>query len=59
MKLDRALQWLVSNGITGIHFISWFKGECKGSDLEMHRLLLAGLDNSALKPIIAGRNFKL
>lgn len=58
-KLDRALTWLISNQTTGAKFVSWFKVECKNSDLEMHRLLLSAVDNDALKPVVAGRNFKL
>ncbi len=57
-KLDRALAWLVLNGISGTKFLDWFKVECKSSDLEMHRLLVSVVDNADLKPVIAGRNFK-
>lgn len=57
-KLDQALAWLVLNGTVGAKFIRWFKEECKSSDLEMHRMLLSVIDNVALQPVIAGRNFK-
>jgi hypothetical protein len=57
-KLDIALKWLVVNKITGGEFVAWFKYSCKGSDLEMHRLLLAIIDHLKLAPIISGRNFR-
>ncbi len=55
--LESAMRWLIANNITGGHFVRWFKGPCKNSDLEMHRLLLAILENTQLAPVIAGRNF--
>lgn len=58
-KLDAALKWLTTNNVTGSRFVEWFKVECKNSDLEMHRLLLSVVDNGKLKPVIAGRNFKV
>ncbi len=57
-KLDKALAWLISNDTTGRKFVSWFTVECKGSDLEMHRLLLSAVDNQKLRPVIAGRDFR-
>ena len=57
-KLDSALQWLIANGFVGKQFMGWFKTVCQSSDLEMHRLLLAIVDNLQLAPIIIGRNFR-
>lgn len=57
-KLDAALRWLINENFTGVRFVNWFKHSCKGSDLEMHRVLLAVLDHAQLAPVIAGRNFR-
>lgn len=58
-KLEKALKWLISNNLTGRRFVSWFNHVCSKSDLELHRNLLAVVDNSDQTPLIAGRNFKL
>jgi hypothetical protein len=58
-QIDSALKWLISNNLIGKRFVAWFTYVCKGSDLELHRLLLAVLANSKLAPVVAGRNFKL
>lgn len=55
--LNKALIWLIENGIIGNAFIKWFNETCK-TELEMHRLLLSIVENDVLKPIIAGQNFK-
>lgn len=57
-KLDTALRWLISNGLTGAKFLNWFSAECHNSDLEMHRKLLEVVDNAPLERVIAGKNFK-
>lgn len=56
-KIDLALKWLVAHHIIGRHFVAWFKTECKNSDLEMHRLLLAIANNEEVGRVIAGKNF--
>lgn len=58
-KLNTALMWLINNRYTGFSFVSWFKSECKNSDLEMHRLLLSIVDNLQLGRVVAGKNFKI
>lgn len=58
-KLDRALAWLIAAGYTGKAFADWWKYTCRGSDLELHRTLLAELDKVDLMPIVAGKNFKV
>jgi hypothetical protein len=58
-KLDIALKWLVSNNLVGRRFVAWFKAVCSGSDLEMARVLLSVVDNTAVGRLIAGKNFKL
>lgn len=55
--LNKALIWLINNGIVGKKFSKWFNETCK-TELEMHRLLLSIVENDVLKPIIAGQNFK-
>lgn len=57
-QLDDALKWLVSNNIRGRTFVSWFTHVCAASDLEMHRLLLAVLENLKPDRVIIGKNFK-
>jgi hypothetical protein len=58
LKLDSALRWLLNARLTGYNFIGWWTNVCKGSDLEMHRILLAILDKMPIASVIAGRNFK-
>lgn len=58
-KLDRALIWLVGHNYVGKNFLKWFQMECSGSDLEMHRKLLEIVENAGLKPLIAGKNFRV
>lgn len=57
-KIDTALTWLINNNFIGASFIAWWDGACKKSDLEMHRLLLAIVDNVGLNRIVMGQNFK-
>ena len=56
--LTKALIWLIENNYIGRRFLAWYDHIAKGSDLEMHRLLLSIVENDVLKPIIAGKNFK-
>ena len=59
-KLDAALYWLLKNGIKGKRFVEWFKGDCAGSQLEMHRHLLARLEKTrGLAPVFAGKDFRV
>lgn len=58
-KLDLALVWLIKNNVVGKAFLTWFKAQCHGSDLEMHSRLLSIVQNAAIAPIIAGKNFHL
>lgn len=58
-QLDDALRWLVRSDLIGVRFASWFKHVCAGSDLEMHRLLLAVLANKKVGAVVAGKNFKV
>lgn len=57
-KLDGALFWLVRNNYVGSKFIMWFRTECHSSDLEMHAKLLQIVNNEALAPVVAGKNFR-
>lgn len=58
-QLDKALRWLIKNDLVGIRFLNWFKHICSNSDLEMHRNLLAVVNNQELPAVVAGKNFKL
>lgn len=57
-KLDRALLWLIANRLTGKSFFDFVQNECNGSSLELHRQLLARVEKSNLRPIIAGKDFR-
>jgi hypothetical protein len=60
-QLDAGLKWLIKNRFVGLEFIFWFNGVCAGSDLEMHRRLLAVvlLQPKERLPLFAGKNFRL
>lgn len=58
-QLNDALKWLTSNNIVGPKFTSWYRVECKGSDLEMTTRLVAIVNNAPIAPLIGGKNFKL
>lgn len=56
-KLDPALNWLKRNRIVGKRLKHFMDEECESSNLELHRRLLAEVEKTDLKPIIAGVNF--
>ena len=59
-KLEAALTWLGRQGLRGQRFIQWFHGECKGSNLEMHRTLLSAVEKpttSDVRRIMSGKDF--
>ncbi len=58
-RLDTALGWLIRNELVGKVFLNWYQGQCGNSDLEMHRILIAVIDNAAIAPLYAGKNFKV
>lgn len=57
--LPAALKWLMANNIVGQSFVRWFKFICSNSDLEMHRILLAVVQNAAAAPLFANKNFRV
>lgn len=58
--LDAALEWLVRNRLTGRQFVQFVQGDCAGSNLELHRRLLAKVEHEkSLRRIYAGKDFRL
>lgn len=57
-KVDRCLEWLVSNGITGKRFMDFFQGECASSDLGMYTRLVQMIEKDKEKTtLIYGKDF--
>jgi hypothetical protein len=57
-KLNAALQWLIANKLTGARFVEWAKGDCAGSNLEMHRLLLSRIEKETKTKLFFEKDFK-
>lgn len=58
-KLKPAIRWLIQNGLTGARFVEFVNQDCSGSNLELHRMLLAILYREHKKAvhILAGKDF--
>lgn len=59
-RLDDALRYLVRNRLTGKSFIDFVEGDCAGSNLEMHRRLIAASENEKkLRKLFAWKDVRL
>ena len=57
-KIPHAVKYLKRNQLVGKKFLEWYDDRCKGSALEMHRVLLQELlrERGNFIPIIKGVN---
>lgn len=59
-RLDAALRWLIRNSLTGDRFLQFVDGDCAGSNLELHRKLIAATEKEKkTRPIFAGKDFRV
>lgn len=59
-KIDTGLKWLVKNKITGQAFIDWFNVDCKGSQLEMIRVLMSRIEGEKqLRRLFVGKDMRV
>lgn len=62
-KLEAALKYLLAMGLKGDKFVQWFKFDCQGSALEMHRKLLTAVerptDKSEIRKVLAWKDMRL
>lgn len=57
--VEPMLDWLIKNKIQGKKFFEFYLTECKGSDLELLRVLTAKVKRAHLQPIIANKDIRL
>jgi len=58
-KLIHALKWLVRNKLIGERFVEWYRGQCVGSNLEMHRELMAAVEKAEhTRTLLASKDLK-
>lgn len=57
-KLEEALRYLVKNKLVGDSFVQWWMGDCHGSNLEMHRVLIQKVERERRTRALTQKDLK-
>ncbi len=57
-RVNAGLRWLIKNKLIGDRFVEFWKGECKGSDLNFYTVLISKLEKEEQRILTFEKDFK-